>query len=174
MDGRTPVDRAAIAIGVAAAWLFVAAAAVTVYEVAMRYLLASPTTWAHEVTTTLCAVGFCLGGAYAMARREHIRISVLIDRLGPRGRRAADLLALAVGVVYLAGLGYAATLIAAESVWRFDSRGWSPEPTPGPPHLPLPAIVKTALAAGTVLFLLVVLAHLARLALGRGDGSPKR
>jgi hypothetical protein len=26
-----------------------------------------PTTWAHETTTTLCAIGFALGGAYAFA-----------------------------------------------------------------------------------------------------------
>lgn len=167
MERRPLIDRAALGVGAAAAWLFVAAAAVTVYEVAMRYLLSAPTAWAHEVTTTLCAVGFCLGGAYAMARGEHIRITVLVDRARGRLRRGLDLLALAVGLFYLAGLGYAATLLAVESVWRFDLRGWAPEPTPGPPNLPLPAIVKTALAVGTALFLLVVLAHAVRLLRGR-------
>lgn len=161
------MDRIALAIGRAAAWVFLAAVAVTVYEVAARYLFHAPTTWAHETTTTLCAVGFALGGAYAFARDEHIRITALVDRFPPGLRHALEIAGLALGAVYLAGLGYAAWNQAVEGIWRFEAAGWRPELTPGPPNWPLPAIVRGVLAAGTILFLLCVLQRLATMLRGR-------
>jgi TRAP-type C4-dicarboxylate transport system permease small subunit len=157
------VERLALAIGRAASWLFVAAAIVTVYEVGSRYLFGRPTSWAHETTTALCAAGFALGGAYAFARNEHIRITVLLDRVPPPVRTALEALALLVGAVYLAGLGLAAWNQAVESVWRFQGGAWAPELTPGPPNWPLPALVRSALLAGTVLFLALVVLRLATL-----------
>ena len=146
------------------AWVFFAGFAITVYEVAMRYLLRSPTTWVHESTTTLCALGFIFGGAYSMARDEHMRVSTLIERLGPPLRRGAEWLSIACGVIYLGGLFWGTWRQAVESVWRFEMQAWIPEPMPGPPGWPLPALVKAALAAGTLLFLLVLLKRAWRLA----------
>lgn len=143
------------------------AVVVTVYEVTARYLFHAPTNWAHETTTTLCAVGFALGGAYAFARNEHIRISFLSDRAPPALRRGLEVMALVLGAIYLAGLGYAAWGQAEESVWRFDATGWTPELTPGPPNWPLPAIVRAALTAGTVLFLVCVVQRLVLVLMGR-------
>jgi C4-dicarboxylate transporter DctQ subunit len=157
------MERLALGVGRAAAWLFVAAAAVTVFEVASRYLFGAPTTWAHATTTALCATGFALGGAYAFVRNEHIRITVVIDRLRGPARRGLEGLALLIGAVYLAGLGYAAWYQAADAVWRFETGSWAPERTPGPPNWPLPALIRTALAAGTLLFLALVLLRLAAL-----------
>lgn len=155
-------DRFALRQGEALAWLFVVAVAITVYEVVRRYAFDAPTTWVHVTTTTLCAIGFCAGGAYAMARDEHVRITSLHARLPARVRRACDLLALACGVVYLAGLGYAATQQAWEAVWNFEAGHWAPERVPGPPHWPLPALVRVALALGTLLFLLLAVQRLWR------------
>ncbi|MGG5820798.1 TRAP transporter small permease subunit [Falsiroseomonas sp. HW251] len=161
------MDRLALGLGRVAAWVFVAAVAVTVYEVTARYLFGAPTNWAHETTTTLCAVGFALGGAYAFARNEHIRITALVDRLPPGPRRALELIGLLLGLVYLAGLGYAAWNQAVDSIWRFDATGWTPELTPGPPNWPLPAIVRGVLVAGTVLFLLCVVQRTVAMLRGR-------
>jgi TRAP-type C4-dicarboxylate transport system permease small subunit len=161
------VERLALLLGRLAAFLFVAAAAVTVWEVAARYLFDRPTNWAHETTTTLCAVGFALGGAYAFARNEHIRITALTDRVSPRARRGLEVLALLLGAVYLAGLGHAAWSQAAESLWRFDATGWAPELTPGPPNWPLPSIVRAGLALGTLLFLACVVQRLLAVLRGR-------
>lgn len=162
------MDRVAILLGRAASVVFVAAVAVTVWEVAARYLFGAPTNWAHETTTTLCAVGFAIGGAYAFARNEHIRVTALVDRLRPPARHLLEVLALLLGVVYLGGLGYAAWGQAAESVWRFDGTGWTPELTPGPPNWPLPAIVRAALVLGTLLFLGCVVQRLVAVLRGRG------
>jgi len=161
------VERFALLVGRGAAVVFLAAAGVTVWEVGARHLFAAPTAWAHETTTTLCAVGFALGGAYAFARNEHIRITALTDRLGPAPRRLLERLALSLGIVYLGRLGHAAFGQAVESVWRFDATGWAPELTPGPPNWPLPAIVRVALAAGVLLFLACVIQRLVSVLRGR-------
>jgi TRAP-type mannitol/chloroaromatic compound transport system permease small subunit len=163
-----PASRLAISIGWATSWLFLVAILISAYEVVMRYAFNSPSTWIHETTTTLCAVGFALGGAWCMVRREHIRISFLPDALSGWRRRLVEILALSVGIFYLAGLAYGVGLDAWGSVWRFDFQGrWVPEATPGPPNWPLPTIVKVALTVGTVLFLLVCVAQLLRLLAGR-------
>lgn len=148
-------------LGYGAACLFVLAIVISVYEVVMRYAFNAPSTWVHEVSTALCAVAFCLGGAFCMARREHIRITIVWDKAGPPARRRIEILSTAVGVFYLAGLGWGAWLQARESVARFDGGGrWVPELTPGPPNLPLPALVKGALLLGAALFLAVVVRNL--------------
>jgi TRAP-type mannitol/chloroaromatic compound transport system permease small subunit len=168
----TLADRLAKAIGQAIAWLFVVAIVLSGYEVMMRYAFGAPSSWALATTTTLCQIGFAFGGAWCMARREHIRISFVPDKLGPRGRWATDLLALVVGAFYLAGLLYATYLDARNSIWKFSFDGrWAPELTPGPPNWPLPSIGKAGLVLGTALFLAVVLSHLWRhLSPRRGDG----
>ena len=151
------------ALGQRSAWVFVADAVITVYEVVMRYVFDAPTTCVHVTTTTLCAIGFALGGAYVMVRDEHVRITSVLSRLPQRLRWASDILAAACGVFYLAALAYALVLQAVEATWRFEGARWVPEPVPGPPHWPLPALTRVALALGAVLFLLAVVRQLFKL-----------
>lgn len=166
--GRDPASRLAVGAGAIAAWFFLIAIALSAYEVAMRYVFASPSSWIHDTTTTLCAVAFALGGAWCMVRREHIRISFLPDKLTGTRRRVVEILSLTVGLFYLAGLTYGVGADAWGSLWRFDFAGrWIPELTPGPPHWPLPTIGKVALAFGSALFAAVCLAQLIRLVMGR-------
>lgn len=160
---RDALRRFAVALGDRASLLFVAATLITVFEVLARYLFAAPTTWAHVTTTALCAVAFAFGGAYAMAQDQHIRITSVVQHFRPRARHACELLAAVCGVLYLAGLSYAAVQQAWEAVWHFEGARWVPEPVPGPPHWPLPALVRTALALGAILFLLTVVRHLFQL-----------
>jgi C4-dicarboxylate transporter, DctQ subunit len=148
--------------GIFCAWLFAVATVLTVYEVISRYVFNSPTTWTHELTTALCAIGFALGGAYSMARNEHIRITILSDRMPPVLKRGAAIFGLLCGLVYLSGLSYAAIVEAADALWRFEEGRWAPEPTPGPPNWPLPALIRSGIALGAVLFLLAVLRELYR------------
>ena len=158
--------RLSLRLGDAAAWLFLAGIAITLWEVVLRYALNAPTSWAHATATTLCGIAFALGGAHALARDEHVRIGVLHDRFRPGTRRAADLLGFALGLFYLGGLGLGFWDQAVEAIWRFDWDGnWDPERTPGPPGWPLPAILRGALLLGTIVFALLLL----RLALARRD-----
>lgn len=163
MDKPAPAARLALLLGRLAAALFVIAAAISVYEVGMRYVFGMPSTWAHVTVTTLCAVGFALGGAYAMARGDHVRITVLYDRLPRRGRGLAEVIALLVGLFYLGGLAWGLWGTAERAIWRFDAVGaWVPETTPGPPNWPLPALFKGIFLLATLLFGLVVIERLVR------------
>lgn len=147
-------------IGAAASALFAIAAAITVYEVIARYVFNAPTSWGNALTTTLCAVAFALGGAYCMVRDEHIRITSLVERLSAGKQRIAMIVGLLCGLVYLTAFGYAALREAVDSVWRFEGERWAPEPTPGPPNWPLPAILRVMLTIAVVLFLLAVIRKL--------------
>lgn len=158
MADRDPpgaIGRVLVRLGDAASWLFFAAFVIGTWEVAMRYLFNAPTTWAHVLSTALCVVGFAAGGAYSMARDEHLRVTVLSDRARGAVRTALRALALACGAVYLAGLSWGLWREVAMSMLRFEPH-WSPELTPGPPNWPLPAFAKTLLLVGALLFLLAV------------------
>jgi TRAP-type C4-dicarboxylate transport system permease small subunit len=154
---KPTVDGVIVRAGNWLAWLFFVGFVITVYEVFMRYVFKSPTAWVHELTTTLCAICFAYGGAYVMARDEHMRVSTLADRLPNWAQRAAQFLGIACGMVYLLGLGWGAWLQALDAVWRFEGSQWIPEPMPGPPGWPLPALIKAVVAAFTLLFLCVLL-----------------
>jgi TRAP-type mannitol/chloroaromatic compound transport system permease small subunit len=162
-EGQGPVDRWAVAAGKAFSWLFIIAILLSAYEVVMRYVFGAPSSWALPTTTTICQIGFALGGAWCMVRGEHIRITFVPDQLSPAKRWWVELVALATGVFYLGGLLYAVYLDARAAIWKFGFDGaWAPEKTPGPPNWPLPSIGKAGLVLGTALFLAVVGAHLIR------------
>lgn len=154
-------------VGSLVSWLFLAAVAITAYEVTMRYVFGAPSSWSNPTVSTLCAIGFAIGGAYTMMQGQHIRISVFADARAPRVRKLLLLLGLAVGAFYLAGLGYGLWIQAEESVWRFGPDGWRPELTPGPPNWALPALGKSVLLVATLLFLAVVLERFLALLRGR-------
>ena len=71
-----------------------------------RYVLHATFQWYDEVAR-LCFVWMVfLGAAVAVRRGAHFRLHLLIDRLGPRLRRAADLL------VALLVVGFGGVLVA--------------------------------------------------------------
>lgn len=150
------IDRALLRLGDAAAVCFAVALVISTLEVLMRYAFNAPTSWVHVSSTALCVIAFAISGAYAMARGEHMRVTVLIDRASPPWQRAGRWLALLCGAVYLLGLAWGLGREAIDALWRFDSSGWTPELTPGPPNWPLPAMAKGALLAGALLFGLAV------------------
>ena len=157
---RGPFHRIALSLGYASSWLFVIAVGISAFEVVMRYAFNRPSSWAHETTTTLCVIAFSFGGAYCMARNEHIRITSFSEKLSVRTQRLFELVSFLVGLVYLCGLGWGLWLQAKQSIWRFGATGWTPELVPGPPHWPLPAITKAALLISALLFLAVVVERL--------------
>ena len=150
-----------LAFGDAAGALFLVALVISVYEVIARYVFNAPTNWVNATTTTLCGVAFAFGGAPVMERGEHIRIASLTERFSRRGRAFCELLGLACGVLYLGALAYASVQEAYGAVWRFDEGRWFPEPLPGPPGWPLPAVLRVALAIGSLLFLWVTVKRMA-------------
>ena len=73
------IDRFSRYVGQTVCWLFLVAVIISVFEVVSDWVFDAPTIWEHDLTITLCSTCFLLGGAFAMQRQEHIRITVLYD-----------------------------------------------------------------------------------------------
>ncbi len=70
----------------AAALLFALIGLIVFYEVAMRHAFLAPTSWVEEMARVLQIYGVFLGTAWLVARRQHIRITVLTAYLPPTAR----------------------------------------------------------------------------------------
>lgn len=151
----TPIDRLSLWLGRVLSWVFLVAVVLTAWEVVMRYVFNSPTVWVHDLVIALSALAFIFGGAYALQRAEHIRISSLYDRMPLPWRRACDLLNALAVIVFTAAVGWAAwhqALLAIE-LGETSGRAWD---------VPIPVVVKTGLAAGVTLMILQAVVNLVR------------
>jgi len=77
-----------------------------------RYAFNHPLVWTDEVAGMLFLWLVSLGAVIALRRTEHMRMTVVVSRLGPRARRLADclgaaLVVLVALVLIVPGLGYA-------------------------------------------------------------------
>ncbi len=149
----SPLDRFALRLGTWLSWLFGLSVVITAYEVVMRYGFNRPTIWVHDLAIAVTAVCFVFGGAYALARRDHIRITSLHDQLPVRWRQPIDILADAAIALFLAALTWAAALQAWRSILLVETSGraWD---------VPVPPVVKAALALGAFLMTLQATLHL--------------
>jgi TRAP-type C4-dicarboxylate transport system permease small subunit len=121
-----------------------------------RYVLQATFQWYDEVAR-LCFVWMVfLGAASAVRRGAHFRLHLLIDRLGPRLRRATDL------VVGLLVVAFGGVLVAGGlAMWPVARRQVSDS-------LELSMVwFYAALPIGGALMILFSLPHLWRLARGR-------
>ena len=150
MRHETFIDRLSRRIGEAVCWLFLVAAVLTCYEVVVDSVFDSPTIWVHDSTIMLCSIAFVFGGAYAMQRREHIRITVVYDLLGPRVRWVCDLVSLVLALTYLGALAVFTGMQAVESIRLVErsGRAWD---------FPMPMVIRTALFLGAALLVLQAL-----------------
>jgi TRAP-type C4-dicarboxylate transport system permease small subunit len=153
-EARSRLDRFAVGLGNLLSWLFAISGVITPYEVVMRYVFNRPTIWVHDLTVAVSAICFIFGGAYALARREHIRITTVHDLLPPGLRRLVDILADVAITVFLGALGWAAAAQAWRSVLLGETSGHAWD-------VMIPPVVKVALALGAALMTLQSLLHLA-------------
>ena len=106
------IESASLLCGWLAAAAFFTLGLIVGYEVFMRYLFLAPTRWVEEVARLLQIYAVFLAAAWLVARREHIRITVLAAALPPRPRLWLARLALAVvALIASAGAWHAGTLL---------------------------------------------------------------
>ena len=158
------IDRFARRTGELFSYLFFACMVIIAYEVIARYGFNAPTIWAHDATTTLCAVGFLVSGVYTLQRRAHIRISLLYDRLPGAVRRALDVVNGLIMLAFVGLLGWQSSLDAWKSISIMETAGTAS-------RLPLPPIVKAAMVFACAAMFVLGLAQLARSS-RRGDRAP--
>lgn len=73
-----------------------------ILQVLFRYLLAAPLPWSEEAARYLFVWTAFLAAAAAVGRDDHFTISLLADKLPPRGRWVLKMLACGLGVLFLA------------------------------------------------------------------------
>ncbi|MGI9491361.1 MAG: TRAP transporter small permease subunit, partial [Geminicoccaceae bacterium] len=134
------------------AWLFLIAAALTCFEVLMGWAFRSPTIWVHDTTIMMSATCFLFGGAYALERRDHIRITFLYDAMSESLRRWCDRFTLTLTLIYLGALLWFVTKQAWQSIKlvEMSGRAWD---------FPMPMVIRIAFFLGTLLLLLQALVH---------------
>ncbi|ABD56000.1 TRAP transporter small permease subunit [Jannaschia sp. CCS1] len=165
------MTRFAQIIGTLASFGFGLIALMMVVEVVARYGFNAPTFWAHEIAGLLGAVAFLFGGAFCMAERGHMRISVVADRLPRKARLGLEGLGHLCGIIFLSGLAVSGWSIAQRAAFRFMPNGtWFPERSGTSWNTPLPAFIKVALFLAAALFLILVTIRLWRL-LTHGEES---
>jgi TRAP-type mannitol/chloroaromatic compound transport system permease small subunit len=150
------VDRAIEAISKVLSYGFGLSILVTVYDVVADVVFRSPTVWVYDVVTTAIAVAFLIGGSYALMRREHIRITVIYDRLSRRARLVCDIVTSLLALVYFAAFAWFSYNMASLSVqdWEVSGSAWAQ---------PTPVVVKVAMVIGALLMIVQTLANV------RGD-----
>ena len=85
------IGRVSEHVGKVAAWLILPLIATIVYSVLVRYALNQIVPWAFEISIFLYGIMVTIGGAYTLKHKAHVRVDVLADHLGPRGRCILDI-----------------------------------------------------------------------------------
>lgn len=139
-------------MGETACWLFLVAVVCSVFEVISDSVFNAPTIWVHDTTIMLCASCFLLGGAYAMQRREHIRITLVTDLLPEKWRIALEIVTSLLALFYMVLLSYFATAQAIDSiaVMEYSGRAWD---------FPMPMVVRSAFGFGALLLSAQIASH---------------
>ncbi|MEI7969826.1 MAG: TRAP transporter small permease [Betaproteobacteria bacterium] len=159
------LDRGAEAAGRLGSLLFVAIVAITAWEVVLRYVFGAPTTWVHEVSVTLAAAAFVIGGPAVHAGRAHIAITAFLERVSPRWQVRLRVLHSLLTLAFLVLLAYAAIDQAWVSVRDMETSGTAL-------NLPTPVFLKSLFAVACVLLCAQTLGHLlADIEAWRGDGG---
>jgi C4-dicarboxylate transporter DctQ subunit len=107
-------DRLIAGIQEVMAILVAVAVLAVVYEVVLRYFFNSPTIWAADLTEYVLVYITFFGAACLLRDRAHIRVDMLVTRLGPRPQLFLDVILALVAAVVMAVFVWKGT----ELVWE--------------------------------------------------------
>lgn len=142
-------------VGRAIRWLTLVMMGVLLFEIAARYLVGSPTEWAHESSTMLYGTLCIMAGAYTMKGKAHVRSDVLYGHFSNRTKGFFDSVGIILTLICMAIFFKLSLNFAIES---WEVREFSAKSTWQPPIYPFKSVVP--IAAG--LILLQLLAELVR------------
>lgn len=142
------VDKLSTWVGHAFAWCIIAMTFGVSYEVFVRYILASPTTWAFDLSYMMYGTLFMMGGAYTLARDAHVRGDIFY-RLWPKRVQATVELILYV-VFFFPGV-----IALVISGWKFAHKSyrWLEVSSMSPSNIPIWQFKFVIPAAGLLLLI---------------------
>jgi len=126
---------------------------VLLYEVFLRYVLDSPTNWAHETSLYLFGSYFMLLGGYALYSRAHIAMDLLYGRWSPRTKAIVDVITALLFFFFIGGLFYYGAEYAWASVMRLESSRTAWDPPLYPFKLIIPISALLVLLSGVAKFI---------------------
>lgn len=112
-----------------AGFAYLAMTALIVFDITARRLLGFSTEATVELTGYLLALGMSAGLAGTLLQRAHVRIDVLIQKMGPRGRAWMHVFALSCVLLTAAVFSWGAWRLVAES-WLLNATDLSSMRTP--------------------------------------------
>lgn len=89
-------------------WLSLTAISIQVF---FRYVLGNATSWSDTVAATSLAWMTFIAGTAAVRRNENIAVSFLVDRFGPKARKAIDTFGHLVVLAFALALGYSGLIL---------------------------------------------------------------
>jgi len=146
------------AAGYLAAFFVFAIFAVMIGQTVMREV-GLRTGGSDDLVAWFCAASAFLAMAHTFRRGDFVRVLLLLERLGPRARRAAELASLAAAACFCGYLAFWASRFAYES-WQFHDMA------NGLIAIPL-WIPQSSFVAGAALLFIAVLDELTLVLLGR-------
>jgi TRAP-type mannitol/chloroaromatic compound transport system permease small subunit len=136
------VDSVSAFFGKIFSWAIVILTLITCYDVTMRYVFASPTNWAYDVSYMLYGTLFMMTGAYTLSRNGHVRGDVLYGFFKPRWQAGLDLvLYFAFFLPGILALSYAGVAFAEASG---EIKEASSVVADGPPIYPYKTLIPIA------------------------------
>lgn len=87
--------------GMIAGLCILVTAFIIVYEIIMRGVFHSPTSWVMEISTYLIIAAGFLGMAYTLRAKGHINVDFLTSRLSPATQRFLDILTSFLSILLL-------------------------------------------------------------------------
>lgn len=150
----TVVEKVNEKIGKTSSYLIFVFMGLMVYEVISRYFFQSPTIWVHEICGYLFAAYVALTGGWVLLTKGHVAVDIIYQHFPEKGKYLADLVVSLVGLFMFSILfwqGYKFALYAIKTNQHSHTLF-------GPPLWP----VKILIPIGALLFLIQILADLAR------------
>lgn len=142
------IDRSNEVVGRGVAWVTLLLVMVVFVDVVMRYLFKTSFVFTQELEWHLFAFIFLIGAGYTLLHDGHVRVDIIYQRLGLKGRAWINL----IGVIFFLIPG--CWLVIGTS-WKFVGNSFSMlEGSPDPGGIPYRFIVKGTMTVGYALLLL--------------------
>ena len=135
-------------IGRGTAWVTALLVAVIFIDVVMRYAFNTSFVFTQELEWHLFAFIFLIGAGYTLLHDGHVRVDIIYQRLGFKGRAWVNL----IGVLIFLIPG---CIMVISTSWKFVVNSFSiMEGSPDPGGIPFRFVVKSFIPAGFLLLLL--------------------
>ncbi len=135
-------------VGRMVSWVSLLLVLVVFVDVFMRYLFRTSFVFVQEMEWHLFAFIFLIGAGYTLLHDGHVRVDIIYQRLGVKGRAWINLL----GVIFFLIPG---CYLVITTSWHFVSNSFSMlEGSPDPGGVPYRFIVKGTMTVGYALLLL--------------------